>query len=142
MDTIFVDRRTRRDIPAVLKKIETTIGRGLGVVLFAEGTSTNGRSVAPFKSSLLEVAAVNRVPVHYASICYAAPSNEVPAEQSICWWGNMTFPDHLFRLLQLPSFEARVVYGPEAIVADDRRVLAANLWSAVCSQLPPAIAQR
>lgn len=53
--------------------------------------------------------------------------------------GDMTFPGHLFRLLQLPLFEASLVYGSEPILADDRRVLAAKLWSAVSSQLRPAV---
>ena len=141
MDTIFVDRKLKRDIPNAMKQIERTLEHGLGVVLFAEGTSTNGQSVSPFKSSLLEFAARNRVPVHYASISYAAPPDEAPAEQSICWWGDMTFPDHVFRLLQLPWFAANLVYGPQPIVAADRRVLAARLWSAVSAQLTP-VAQK
>jgi 1-acyl-sn-glycerol-3-phosphate acyltransferase len=137
MDTIFIDRTVKRDIPHVLTKIERTLERGLGVVLFAEGTSTSGHSVSPFKSSLLEFAARNRVPVYYASISYVTPADEAAAEQSVCWWGDMTFKDHVFRLFQMKSFEANVVYGPAPVVADDRRVLAAKLWSAVSSQLTP-----
>lgn len=138
MDTIFIDRKTKRDIPRALKKIERVLELGMGVVLFAEGTSTNGTSVAPFKSSLLDVAARNRVPVHYVTISYRTPSKTTPQE-SICWWGDMTFSSHLFRLLRIPSFEADVVYGPEPIVAEDRHLLAARLWSAVSSQLAPVV---
>ena len=135
MDTIFIDRNLRKDIPRVMQRIEETMRRGLGVVLFAEGTSTNGQSVLPFKTSLLEFAARNLLPVHYASVGYVVPSGEPSADRSVCWWGDMTFPGHLFRLLQLPSFEASLIYGSEPIVAGDRRVLAAKLWSAVSSQL-------
>ena len=135
MNTIFIDRRLRRDIPNAMQQIVETLRCGLGVVLFAEGTSTNGQHVLPFKTSLLEFAACNQLPVHYASVGYVVPYGETPAEESVCWWGTMTFPDHLFRLLQLPSFEARLAYGAEPIVSDDRRVLATKLWSAVTSQL-------
>jgi 1-acyl-sn-glycerol-3-phosphate acyltransferase len=135
MDTIFIDRNLRKDIPRVRQQIDETMRRGLGVVLFAEGTSTNGQSVLPFKTSLLESAARNRLPVHYSSLEYLVPPGEPSADQSVCWWGDMTFPGHLFRLLQLPSFEASLVYGFEPIVAGDRRVLAVKLWSAVSSQL-------
>ena len=135
MDTIFVDRSSKRDLPGVLKRIDDTRGRGLGVVLFAEGTSTDGRTVLPFKASLLASAAQNCAPVHYASVNYSVPAGEIPVEQSVCWWGDMTFPDHFFRLLQLPSFRAQVIYGPDPIVARDRRVLARSLWSAVNGQL-------
>ena len=141
MDTIFIDRSSRKNIPRVMQRIDKTLQRGLGVVLFAEGTSTNGQSVLPFKTSLLEFAARNQLPVHYASVRYVVPSGETSAEQSVCWWGDMTFPGHLFRLLQLPSFGASLAYGSEPIVAGDRRVLAARLWSAVSAQLRPSVEQ-
>ena len=141
MNTIFIDRKLRRDIPKAMQHITKTFRRGLGVVLFAEGTSTNGQCVLPFKTSLLEFAARNQLPVHYASVGYVVPYGETSAEESVCWWGDMTFPDHLFRLLQLPSFEASLIYGAEPIVSDDRRVLATKLWSAVSSQLRPAVEQ-
>lgn len=141
INTIFIDRKLRRDIPNAMQQITQTLRRGLGVVLFAEGTSTNGQRVLPFKTSLLEFAARNQLPVHYASVRYVVPYGETAAEESVCWWGDMTFPDHLFRLLQLPSIEASLVYGAEPIVSDDRRVLATKLWSAVSSQLRPAVEQ-
>ncbi len=139
---IFIDRKQKRGIPRVIARIEETIARGLGVVLFAEGTSTDGHTVSPFKSSLLEFAARNHVPVHYASISYVAPVEATPADQSICWWGDMTFPDHVFRLLQLSGFEASVVFGAQPILSDNRHVLAKELWSAVSSQFTPITAQR
>jgi 1-acyl-sn-glycerol-3-phosphate acyltransferase len=135
--TIFVNRRVGRHIPGTLNQIRTTLGEGLGVVLFAEGTSTNGRSVAHFKSSLLEIASRDRIPVHYASITYAVPPGERSPDQSVCWWGDMTFMDHAFRLFMMPSLEAKVVYGVEPIIETNRRTLAARLWSAVSAQFQP-----
>lgn len=138
MDTIFIDRHVRRDLPRVMQQIERTLQEGLGVVLFPEGTSSSGQ-VLPFKTSLLELAARKQVPVHYARIAYTVPPGETPVEQSVCWWGDMTFPDHLVRLLQLPWFQADLAYGKEPIVAADRHVLGQKLWSAVSSQLTPAM---
>lgn len=136
-DTIFIDRKNKRDVLKAMSSIETTLYQGLGVVLFAEGTSTAGGTPRPFKSSLLEFAARRRLPVYYASIRYVVPQGDRTVEQSICWWGSMTFPDHLFRLLQLPEFEAYLTFGPQPIVNEDRRVLTAQLWSAVNAQLEP-----
>src|SRR5262245_6403438 len=90
MDTIFIDRSMRRDIPIVIQQIHQMLQGGLGVVLFAEGTSTNGQRVLPFKTSLLEFAACNQMPVHFACVSYSVPANETPADQSVCWWGEMT----------------------------------------------------
>jgi 1-acyl-sn-glycerol-3-phosphate acyltransferase len=138
MNTIFIDRKRKRDLLSVMGAAEATLDRGLGLVLFAEGTSTGGGEPRPFKSSMLDFAARRRMPVHYASIDYVVPPNEQPAQQSVCWWGSMTFPGHFFRLLQLSAFEARLTFGAQPIINEDRRLLAAELWSAVSAQLRPA----
>ena len=142
LNTIFIDRTRKRDILQAMERAERALARGLGVVLFAEGTSTRGQTVSPFKSSLLEIAARRNTPVHYATLSYVAPADETPADQSVCWWGDMTFFGHVFRLLQLPRFEANLVFGPKPIMANDRHVLAEELWSAVSSQLKPMTAGR
>jgi 1-acyl-sn-glycerol-3-phosphate acyltransferase len=136
-DTVFINRRQHRNLIAATHEVHQLIDKGLGVVLFAEGTSTEGKRVAPFKSSMLEMAAHRRVPVYYATISYSTNLDEASADKSVCWWGDMTFTDHFFRLLQLSSFEALLKFGPEPVVASDRRVLAAKLWQAVNAQFIP-----
>jgi 1-acyl-sn-glycerol-3-phosphate acyltransferase len=137
IDTIFINRQRKKDVIETMNRMHRLIDAGLGVVLFAEGTSTSGRQVSPFKSAILELAAQREVLVHYASISYATSTEETSADQAVCWWGDMTFPDHFFRLLQLSGFEAIVTFGPEPLVADDRRVLASKLWQAVNAQFVP-----
>src|SRR5258706_13131652 len=88
-----------------------------------------------FACGVPEFRAQKRVPVHYPRISSGGPANEGPADESVCWVGEMTFPGHVFRLRQLPGFGASLVFGPEPIVAGDRRVLATQLWSAVSAQL-------
>src|SRR5438128_9577779 len=46
LNTIFIDRRKKRDVLKAMAKAEATLNRGLGVVLFAEGTSTAGHMVS------------------------------------------------------------------------------------------------
>ena len=137
LKTIFIDRRSRRDIPCALSLIEATLDEGAGVVLFAEGTSTRGAGVLPFKSPLLEAAARRGLPVHYASLSYRTPPGEAPAETSVCWWGDMTFPRHFFGLLKLKNFRADLSFGEEAIVEGDRKALAGRLWAAVSARFVP-----
>jgi 1-acyl-sn-glycerol-3-phosphate acyltransferase len=142
MDTIFIDRNRKKDVIDTTHQMHSLIDAGLGVVLFAEGTSTSGQQVSPFKSATLELAARQHVPVHYASISYATRVEETSAHQSVCWWGDMTFPDHFFRLLQLSGFEATVTFGPEPIAHADRHVLASKLWHAVSAQFVPVAMHR
>jgi len=137
MRTIFIDRRSRRDIPRALTLIEAALDEGAGVVLFAEGTSTRGAGVLPFKSPLLEAAARRGLPVHYASLSYRTPRREVPADRSVCWWGDMTFPAHFFGLLKLSGFSADLAFGEEAISDGDRKALAGKLWTAVSARFVP-----
>lgn len=135
--TIFIDRRSRRDIPRALSLIESALDEGAGVVLFAEGTSTRGRRVLPFKSPLLEAAARRGLPVHYASLSYRTPPGEAPADSSVCWWGDMTFPVHFFGLLKLKGFRADLAFGEAAIVGGDRKALAGRLWAEVAARFVP-----
>ena len=137
IDTIFINRNRRRDVIETMNRMHRLIDSGLGVVLFAEGTSTSGQHVSKFKSAILELAARRAVPVHYASITYATSLEETSAERSVCWWGDMTFPDHFFRLLQLSAIEATVTFGPKPIMDQDRHILATKLWHAVNDQFIP-----
>ena len=138
--TIFVDREKRRDVARVNGLIDQILGDGRGVVLFAEGTSTRGDTVLPFKSSLLEQAARAGLAVSYAALSYRTDEGEPPAHLSVCWWGEMTFVKHVFDLLYLTEVHATLVFGAEPIQANDRKVLAERLWIAVREQFIPVIA--
>jgi len=135
MDTIFVDRNSRLDVLRVNTLIKEALGAGKGVLLFPEGTSTWGFEVLPFHSALFEPAVTGSYPVSYATIGYQTPPGQPPAHLSVCWWGDMAFLPHVYRLLQLTFFEATLVFGSHAIRADDRKTLAQRLWQAVEEQL-------
>jgi 1-acyl-sn-glycerol-3-phosphate acyltransferase len=137
--TLFVDRRANRDLPRVIAGIDRTLASGQGVVLFPEGTSTQGAEVARFHPSLLEVAARAHYPVSYASLGYSTEDGLRPANLSVCWWGDMEFTGHLWRLLALPGFSARLAFGDEQIQEEDRKLLAARLWRAVDGLFIPVV---
>ena len=139
LDTIFIDRSSRRDVVRVNEQIECALQAGDGVVLFAEGTSTSGERVLPLKPSLLELAAQKGLPVSYASISYGVPAGATPAHESVCWWGDMTFAEHFFDLLKLPGFEARIVFGPDTIRESDRKQLARRLHENIARQFTPVV---
>jgi len=126
--TIFIDRSNRRDLARVNREIAQALEEGRGVVLFAEGTSTNASSVLPFRSSLLEAAAIQGFPVSYAAVTYRVLANEPPANLSVCWWGDMTFGSHFAGLLRLTRIQSTVTFGSDQIRADDRKVVADRLW--------------
>jgi 1-acyl-sn-glycerol-3-phosphate acyltransferase len=136
-DTIFVDRERRADVAQALRQMETALGRGQGVVLFPEGTSSAGATVLPFRPSLLAAAARNRLPVSFASLTYVGPAGGPSARETVCWWGDMTLGDHLVQLFRLRGFTARVRFGRETLQESDRKVLAARLHAAVVAGFEP-----
>jgi len=137
MGTIFVNRDSRRDVLRVNALIRRALVVGKGVLLFPEGTSTFGIEVLPFHSALLEPAARAGYPVSFAAITYRTPVGEAPASLSVCWWGEMTFLFHLYRVFQLTSFDAKVTFGSHSIRADDRKMLAKELRQAVQREFVP-----
>ncbi len=138
LSTIFVDREDRGDLHRVLDLIEDALHSGVGVVFFPEGTSSDGSDVMHFKSSLFDVPLRLGYPVYAAAIRYEAREGWMPASQSICWWGDMTFPDHLYRMLGMPSFYAHVVFGEGVAHRQTRREFADALHLAVKKGFAPA----
>lgn len=136
-DTIFIEREKIRDIPRTLRRIERALGQGHGVVIFPEGTSTAGDQVLPFRPSLLEPAARALMPVTCATVTYVTPPGAPSARDTVCWWGKAAFLPHVWSLLGLPGFEARVRFGEERIVESDRKLLAERSWQAVQSRFEP-----
>jgi lyso-ornithine lipid O-acyltransferase len=139
MNTIFIDRAKRRDTARVNQMVEQALAAGQGVVLFAEGTSTQGATVLPFKSALLEQAARAGFPVSHAALSYSAAAGEPPAHLSVCWWGDMTFLKHLFGLFRLSEIRASVVFGSQPIRETNRKTLANKLHSAIIEDFVPVV---
>lgn len=139
VDTLFIQREHKRDIPRIVGQIERVMGGGRGVVVFPEGTSSGGDGVLPFRAPLLEPAARAGTPVHYASISYRTRPGSPPARDVVCWWRNMPFAGHLWTLLGLPGFDARLVFGEQPIRDSDRKTLANRLRHEVERQLEPVI---
>ena len=105
--TIFIERSNFQDLPRVISLIERALDEGKGIILFAEGTSGKGDKVLPFSSALLEPAARLGQPVSHASITYRTPPNELPAEEAVCWWGDMTMFPHLVATLESARVRCR-----------------------------------
>ncbi len=141
VNTIFIDRKAKRDLPRILSRIENALQAGQGVVIFPEGTSSAGYAVMPFRSPLLDLPARLDHPVHHASITYRVPAGETPAHLAVSWWGDMPLFAHLKGFLSLSSIEARLNFGEEPIADTDRKRLSEALWRAVAERFEPTVEQ-
>lgn len=135
--TIWVNREVRRDAVRVLDLIDEAIARGDGVLLFPEGTTSSGSALLPMRPALLEWAAREQYPVHYAAITYRSAPGALPAESGLCWWGGMSFGRHFRGVLRTRSFHAVVNFAAEPLTAPTRGKLAERLQQAIAERFVP-----
>src|SRR6185503_4566246 len=127
--TLFIERAKRSDVARVNDEAEQLLDAGILLVVFPEGTSSDGREVLPFKSSLLEPIVGRRHPLSVAHISYEVEEGD--AGEDVCYWGNMTFGPHLLKLLTKSRVSASVTFTAVEQCADSRKELARQLHSEV-----------
>jgi 1-acyl-sn-glycerol-3-phosphate acyltransferase len=132
--TIFVDRQRRLGSAAVVDLVRDAIAGGSLVVLFPEGTSSDGSTVLPFKSSLLESAVQLRCPVAAATIEYALDHGSVADE--VCYWGETTLLRHLLNVFFKREIRAKCSFSLPKIRAGNRKEIARALRNEVMSMRP------
>ncbi len=123
--TVFVDRARRFQVGQTNDEITAALNQGALVVLFPEGTSTNGQTLLPFKSSLLEPATHPEWPLAIAWIHYEIDDGD--AGEEICYWGDHTFFPHMLNLLGKRLVRATVRFGQFSERSGDRKELAQRL---------------
>lgn len=129
--TIFVDRRSRTSADKASQEIARTLKAGVPVLLFPEGTSTDGASVLRFHAPLFEAAVRGQLVVTPAAIAYRAGT--LP-ERELCWFGNAAFVPHLLRTLSWSHMHAELDFHPDRQVYPDRKTAAFSLHETVTEQ--------
>ena len=123
--TLFIDREKRADVAKKDSAFAKVIDEGLGMTVFLEGTSTNGREILPYRSSLLQPSIDNGWPVTPVYLEYECEEGDV--EQDVCWWGEMGFAEHLLRMLKVKRIYATVVFGEPRKPISERKAFAGLL---------------
>jgi 1-acyl-sn-glycerol-3-phosphate acyltransferase len=139
LDTLFVDRDSIVDTARTAERIEAGLRAGAGITLFPEGTSSPGDRVLPFQPPLLAAAARLDMPVHSCALSYKTPRAETPAHLSVCWWGDMTFAEHLAKLVQHSQIEAILRFAAQPAREADRKKLARALHADVSALFIPVV---
>ncbi|MEL7024876.1 MAG: lysophospholipid acyltransferase family protein [Pseudomonadota bacterium] len=132
-DTLYINRERRRDIPRANTTIREALQRGDGVVLFPEGTSSESDFVLPVRPPLLEVAASESYPVYLAAVYFETQPGDPHAHRAICYYGDMSFGPHVWRLLHLKGFTATVRFADEPVASSDRKHLAEQVRQGIHS---------
>jgi 1-acyl-sn-glycerol-3-phosphate acyltransferase len=116
--SIFVDRTRRTKVAETNQCIATALQSGVVVLLFPEGTSSDGETVLPFRSSHLEPAIRSGATMRPAAIHYRMDGGS--AAREACYWGDMTFLPHLLNLFTKRKTHACVAFGQEVVKAAGR----------------------
>lgn len=121
--TVFVDRTKRVAVGDTANEMAERLAKGDTLVLFAEGTSTDGNRVLPFKSSLFAAAKPSgksnapdgSVVVQTVAIVYARVHG-VPLGRAdrplVGWYGDMDMQSHAWELLQAGPLDVVIRISP------------------------------
>ncbi len=136
--TVFVDRAKRGAVTGTADEIIDRLQDGDSMVLFAEGTSSDGNAVLPFRTSLFAAAKpsgaaartleagifVQTIAIAYARL-HGLPLGR-RGRPYIAWYGDMALASHVWQLLKRGPLDVHVRLGEPVALRDfsDRKELA------------------
>jgi len=149
--TIFIKRDPRK-AASQLDEMRERLEEGGCLVLFAEGTSSDGSRVLPFKSSLLQASTMEfdetgQIEVQPVSIAYTQLDG-VPMGRALrpffAWYGDMELAPHLIELLGMGRVGIDVVFHDPIRLADagNRKQLAQVAWGITADGLSDTLRGR
>lgn len=118
--TVFVDRDRRNATGAHADEMAGRLSKGDILVLFAEGTSSDGNKVLPFRSALVgaaqrAIADGGAATIQPVAIAYKRMLGLPLGRQHrplVAWYGGTDLLPHLKRILSEGGIDVEVVFGP------------------------------
>jgi 1-acyl-sn-glycerol-3-phosphate acyltransferase len=126
--TIFIQRDRRAHAMEAAFEIEAFLSAGIPVVLFPEGTSTDGATLLPFYSFLFEPAVEAASPVTAAALSYQAEDAE---ERDLCYYGDIHFAPHFIETLGHRDVRGKIRFDGQARIYKNRKQAANDAWERV-----------
>lgn len=143
--TVFI-KRDRKEAARQIETFRHRLALGHRLLFFPEGTSTDGRRVLSFKTTLFAAFFHNDLRdvmrIQPVSVVYRAPKGR--DDRFYGWWGDMDLGPHLLTVLAArPQGSVELVYHTPVNVADftDRKSLAAHLEAAVRGPILTALVE-
>ena len=148
--TVFVERRGHR-AASQRSAIASRLAAGDDLVLFPEGTSSDGNRVLPFKSALLSAAenAAGDAPITVQPVSLAyVRLNGMPIGRLyrpfFAWYGDMEMAPHLWTLLGLGIVTVSVEFHAPMLASafPSRKALAAHCYATIAEGVATALSGR
>jgi len=134
--TLFVDRERRTAVRETAHEIAGRLKNGERIVLFAEGTSSDGNQILPFKSALIgaaalaageegDGAAIQTLALAYTRV-HGLPMGRM-SRTHVAWYGDMDMIPHVWGLLRQGPLDVHVSVSEPLRLENvrDRKKLAA-----------------
>jgi 1-acyl-sn-glycerol-3-phosphate acyltransferase len=109
-DTLFIDRESRRAAHAAAQRMAALLAAGRELVVFPEGTTSDGRAVLPFRGALLQAAIDADVAVQPLALRYESASGTHADAPVYC--GDTSLLASLWRVATAGGLHARLVLLP------------------------------
>jgi 1-acyl-sn-glycerol-3-phosphate acyltransferase len=101
--SLYTDRKKHTSLPQEIQNFSAALQQGFDVVLFPEGTSTDGRKIYDFRKSLFQTSIIAQKPILPICIQYLSIDGK-PLDDSnrdlVCWYGEMFFLPHYNELIR------------------------------------------
>ncbi|MGE4371930.1 MAG: lysophospholipid acyltransferase family protein [Xanthobacter sp.] len=150
--TVFVNRQRRQATSDVNREIAGRLKQGDPVVLFAEGTSSDGNRVLPFRTALVGAVRdafedVEQVSVQPLSIAYVRLQGIPMGRQhrgTAAWRGDMELAPHLMDVLRQGAIDVTLTFGPELVLdaTHDRKSVTREAQASVREMLVKSLSGR
>ncbi len=121
LGVVWIERARPRDLARVMPLLESALRRGRTVLLFPEGTTSDGRSVLPFRTGLFESAVRADALVVPVALTAEASAGDAGA---LSWHGNETLVANIVRVASLRGARLRLQVAAPAVAGSRRKPLA------------------
>lgn len=150
VNTIFVERRPSRS-GAHRNEMRERLEAGRSLILFPEGTSSDGNRVLPFNSTFFAIVEepINGkpIPVQPITLAYTRYNNLPMSRRErpyLTWYGDTAMVGHLWRLLTIGRATVEVRFHPPVTIDafGSRKALAAACGQSVAAGLSRLLSGR
>src|SRR6266576_421877 len=114
--TIFINRQRKNQVGFLIEEMTRKLKQEANILLFPEGTSTNGEKMLPFQTVPFGAPLRNRSIIVPATITYKTIDEEPVTAVNrdfVYWYGDMEFAPHFWNLLGRRSVEVLVTIQPK-----------------------------
>ncbi|NUB12784.1 1-acyl-sn-glycerol-3-phosphate acyltransferase [Azospirillum brasilense] len=154
--TVFVERKARSGVEKQRDELGARLDAGDSLILFPEGTSSDGNRTLPFKTALFAVAArrIGERPLTVQPVSIAPTRLDgipmgIAFRPCYAWYGDMDLAPHLWTVFTLGRMTVEVEFHPpvtidgfpsrKALADHCQRAVARGVERAVSGKPPPTV---